>query len=327
MKPRVFVVQPIPEVAVDILREVAEVEIYPYLDRQITTDELASAARRSDYLFAMHETTITAEVMDANPKLKAIGTLGRTSETIDEAAAEARGLPILRGVDGDQPFLGVSKATADLTVAMILSLAYRLADADRYVRTVGFRQEQTMALMGIGCPGKTVGLIGLGKVARFMVPRLRPFGLELLYTKRSRLSPAEEDALGITWVPDKDEILARSDFVCLLCDYNPSTHLIVGERELKLMKPTAYLINTGRGRLVDEPALIRALQAGTIAGAGLDVFWNEPPVTHDPSVPPELCKLDNVILAPHNGGATWDVRGEMNSRVARAIVAHIKGKA
>ena len=324
MKPRVFVVQPIPEVALDILREAADVEVYPYMDRQITTDELASAARRSDYLFAMHETTITAEVLDANPNLKAIGTLGRVSETIDEAAATARGIPILRGADETQPFLGVSKATADLTVAMILNLAYRVTDADRYVRTIGFKQEQTLALMGIGCPGKTVGLIGLGKVGGFMVPRLKVFEMEVLYTKRTRLSPAEEDRLGISWVDGKDEILTRSDFVVLACDYNPTTHMIVGERELKLMKPTAFLINTGRGRLVDEPAMIRALQDGTIAGAGLDVFWNEPPVTHDPSVPTELCKLDNVILAPHNGGATWDVRGEMNSRVARAIVAHIR---
>jgi glyoxylate reductase len=324
MKPRVFVVQPIPEVAIDILREVADVEVYPYTDRQITTDELCSAARRSDYLFAMHETTISAEVMDANPNLKAIGTLGRTSETIDEEAAKARGLPLLRGANGTQPFLGVSKATADLTVGMIVSLAYRILDADRYTRTIGFKQEQTLALMGIGCPGKTVGLIGLGKVAGFMVPRLKAFEMNVLYTKRNRLSPEEEAALGVEWVADKDALIQRSDFVCTTCDLNPSTHKIVGERELKLMKPTAFLINTGRGRLVDEPAMIKALQDGTIAGAGLDVFWNEPPVTHDPSVPPELAKLDNVILAPHNGGATWDVRGEMNSRVARAIVDHIR---
>jgi lactate dehydrogenase-like 2-hydroxyacid dehydrogenase len=327
LSPRVFVVQPIPDVAIDILREVADVEVYPYLDRQITIDELSSAARRSDYLFAMHETTITAEVLDANPKLKAIGTLGRVSETIDEEAAAARGIPILRGVDGTQPFLGVSRATADLTVAMILNLAYRVTDADRYVRTVGFKQEQTLALMGIGCPGKTIGLIGLGKVGTFMVPRLTALEMHVLYTKRTRLSPEDEAARGIEWVADTDDILKQSDFVVLACDYNPSTHLLIGERELKLMKPTAYLINTGRGRLIDEPAMIRALQDGTIAGAGLDVFWNEPPVTPDPSVPPELCKLDNVILAPHNGGATWDVRGEMNSRVARAIVAHIRGEA
>jgi len=114
--------------------------------------------------------------------------------------------------------------------------------------------------------------------------------------------------------------------VVIACDYNPTTHRLIGARELALMKPTAFLINTGRGRIVDEPALVKALQDGTIAGAGLDVFWNEPPVTHDPAPSPELYKLDNVILAPHNGGATWDVRGAMTKSVARNIVAMIKGE-
>ena len=171
----------------------------------------------------------------------------------------------------------VSKTTADLTVTMVLCLAYRLVEADAYTRAGGFRQEQTMALMGIGCPGKRVGLIGLGKVGRLMVPRLQAFEMRVSYTKRQRLSAQEEPALDLEWVDDKESILRDCDFVCLEASYNPSTHLLIGERELKLMKPTAYLINTGRGRLVDEAALIRALQNGTIAGAGLDVFWNEPP--------------------------------------------------
>src|SRR5439155_22182544 len=123
-----------------------------------------------------------------------------------------------------------------------------------------------------------------------------------------------------------DELMARSDFVCVECEYNTSTHKLIGARELGLMKPTAYLVNTARGRIVDEPALIKALQDGTIAGAALDVFWHEPPVRYDPWVPDELRKLDNVILAPHNGGATWQVRGEMNKSVARGIVALIKGE-
>ena len=321
-----FVVQPIPEVALDILREVADVEVYPYTDRQITTDELANAARRADYLFAMHETTITREVVLANPKLRGIGIGGRYPETVDLDACDAAGIPLLTS---PRPAAGgytlVSKTTADLTVAMLLCLAYRLVEADDYTRAGGFRQEQTMALMGIGCPGKTVGLIGLGKVGRLMVPRLRAFELEVLYTKRSRLPVDEEQTLGIEWVDDKTDILRRSDFVCMEASYNPSTHLMIGAPELKLMKPTAYFMNTGRGRLVDEVALIAALQDGTIAGAGLDVFWNEPPVSHDPFVPVALRKLDNVVLAPHNGGATWDSRGAQTSAIARNIVAHIKG--
>jgi glyoxylate reductase len=323
----VFVVQPIPDVALDILREVADVEVYPYEDRQITTDELASAVRRSDYLFAMHETTITRDVIEANPNLKGIGIGGRYAETVDLAACDAAGIPLL--TNPTRPpgaYSSVSKTTADLTVAMLLCLAYRLVEADAYTRAGGFRQEQTMALMGIGCPGMTVGLIGLGRVGKLMVPRLLAFELHVLYTKPTRLASDEEQTLGVEWVEDKDDLLRRSDFVCMEASYNPSTHELVGARELKLMKPTAYFINTGRGRLVNEPALIEALQNGTIAGAGLDVFWNEPPVSHDPFVPHALRKLDNVVLAPHNGGATWDSRGAQTSAIARNIVAHIKGE-
>ena len=191
-------------------------------------------------------------------------------------------------------------------MGMILGLAYRLVEADRYTKCGHFKQEQTMALMGLGCPGKTAGLIGLGIVGEFMVPRLRAFEMRVIYTKRRRLAPERERELGLEWAADKEEILRRSDFVVVACDYNPTTHRLIGARELALMKSTAFLINTGRGRIVDEAALVKALQDGTIAGAGLDVFWNEPPVTHYPAPSPELYKLDNVILAPHNGGATWD---------------------
>jgi phosphoglycerate dehydrogenase-like enzyme len=114
--------------------------------------------------------------------------------------------------------------------------------------------------------------------------------------------------------------------VCIACDYNPQTRKLIGARELGLMKPTAYLINTARGRIVDEPELIRTLREGKIAGAALDVYWNEPPLTYDPHVPDELRKLDNVILAPHNGGATWEVRGSRNASVARGMVAMMRGE-
>jgi len=324
MRPRVFVVQPVPDVAIDILRSVADVEIYPYMDRQISPGELASAARRADYIFALHETTVTEEVFAANPSLKVV-LAGRHSDTVDFDAARRYGVSILTAAALAPASLRVSRATADLAVGMIIDLAYRISEADRYTRCGGFRQEQTMALMGIGCTERTVGLIGLGKVALFMVPRLRALEMDVVYTKRSRLPIEEESALGVRWMPHHDDILRTCDFVSLQCSYNPSTHLLIGERELGLMKPGAYFINTARGRIVDEPALIKALQQGTIAGAGLDVFWHEPPVS-DPWVPPAFYKLDNVVLAPHNGGATWDSRGEMTSRIAQTIVADIKGE-
>ena len=325
-RPRVFVVQPVPNVAIDILRGVADVEIYPYMDRQISPGELASAARSADYIFAMHETTVTEEVFAANPRLKGVVLAGRHSDTVDFDAARRHGVPILTAAALAPPSLRVSRATADLAVGMIIDLAYRISEADRYTRGSGFRQEQTMALMGVGCTGRSVGLIGLGKVAQFMVPRLRAFEMEVFYTKRSRLPLEEESAFGVTWLPHHDDVLRTCDFVSLQCTYNPSTHLLIGDRELRLMKPSAYFINTARGRIVDEPALIKALQDGTIAGAGLDVFWHEPPVTPVPWVPPAFFKLDNVVLAPHNGGATWDSRGEMTTRIAQVIVADIKGE-
>jgi glyoxylate reductase len=328
MRPKVFVVQPIPEAAIDVLREAADVSVYPYMDRQISVEELAAAAKRADWLLVMHETSVTAEVINANPNLKGIGSFASSTPHIDMKVANARKIPIVIGDPKLSPT--VSRATADLTMAMLLGLAYRLVDSDRYTRCGKFRQEQTLALMGIGCPGKTVGLIGLGKVAEIMAPRIKAFEMHTLYTKRTRLPAAREAELHVEWVPQLDELIRRSDFICVACDYNPSTHKLFGERELHLMKPEAYLINTGRGRIVDEPELIKALKERRIAGAALDVFWNEPyiddpaPLT-EPWVPEELCKLDNVILAPHNGGATWDVRGGKGVMVARAMVEMMRG--
>jgi len=333
MKPRVFVAQPAVEAALDILREVADVTVYPHLDRQITGDELAANARRADWLMLVSDNIVTAETINGAPGLKGIGTVSTRGLYIDMAAATARKVAVISSDPADLEGAsagvavrgGVSLATADLTMGMLIGLAYRMVDADRFTRAGHFKQEQTLALMGVGCTGKTVGLIGLGKVARFMVPRIRAFDMHILYTKRTRLSPDEERAQGLEWATSLDDLLRRSDFVCVECDYNPQTHKLIGARELGLMKTTAYLINTARGRIIDEPELIRALQNGAIAGAALDVYWNEPPVTYDPQVPLELRRLDNVILNPHNGGATWEVRGSRAASVARGIVTMLNG--
>lgn len=326
MRPKVFVAQQIPEGALDILRETADVSVYPYSDRQISVDELIGGVQRSDWLFALHETNVTAEVIYANPNLKGIGVLCLARPFVDMAAANACKIPVI----GEDPSATVHLATADLTIAMLLGLAYRLIEADRYTRCGKFRQEQTMALLGVGCPGKTVGLIGLGRVAAYLPSRLRAFDMHVIYTKRTRLPRERERELGVEWTPTMDDLLKRSDFVCIECNYNPSTHKLIGRRELDLMKPEAYLINTGRGRIVDESELIRALQNKSIAGAALDVFWNEPysgeSAISEPWVPEELCKLDNVILAPHNGGATVDVRGRKASSVARGMVQMMRGE-
>ena len=323
MAPRIFVSQPIPEVALARMREYAEVEVYPYSHREISVAELESGCRRADYVFCMHQTPITASMIEANPKLRGFGVAHVRTDVQDVAACEAAGVRLLEAHRTEEQRNGNGRATADLMVALVLSLAYRVVEADRYSRANGYFQEMTMDLMGLGCSDKTVSLIGLGRVAEFAVPRLRALDLHVLYTKRNRLPAEREEELGVEWVGELDELLVRGDYVSMCANYEDANLQLMGEREFALMKPTAYFINIGRGRLVDEDAMIRALQHGTIAGAGLDVFWNEPPVAHDAYIPESLRQLDNVVLTPHNGGATWDSRGRQTLAIAQAIVDDI----
>jgi glyoxylate reductase len=329
VRPRVFVVQPIPEIAIDMMSKVAEVEVFPHSYRQVSRDELAAAAGRNDYIFTMHETMIDKTVVDANPNLKGIAVGGDDyGDMIDVAACEAAGIDIIQHRDELHSMTRLlnAKATADLTVALLMCLAYRVVESDVYTRAGRFRQEMTMELMGLGCTDKVAGIIGMGSVARQLAPRLRALDMTVIYTKRSRLSAGEEAHLGIRWVESLDELLPESDYVCMLANYNPSAHMMMGAAQFALMRPDAYFINTGRGRLVDEPAMIEALRDGTIAGAGLDVYWNEPPIVHDPDVPLALRNLPNVVLAPHNGGATWDSRGLQVQHIAQSIIDAINAK-
>jgi len=330
MPPKIFVCQPIPDAALDHMREHGDVEIFPFSHRAITVAELESAARRSDYIFCMHETPITASMCEANPQLKGYA-LGKPEEGIhDVAACEAYGIPMLLSSqieDRDAVRLGNGNATADLMVALLLSCAYRVVEADRYSRRYRWFQEMTMDLMGVGCTGKTVSIIGMGRVATCAAPRLKALQMNVLYTKRTRLTPDEEAELGLEWVDDMDELIARADYVSMLANYEPANYKMFGAREFALMKPTAYFINVGRGRLVDEEAMIQALRDGTIAGAGLDVYYDEPPVVVEPRIPDALIEMENVVLQPHNGGATWDSRSRQTLGIARAITMDIEQRA
>jgi glyoxylate reductase len=215
--------------------------------------------------------------------------------------------------------------TCDLTMAHILGLAWRLVEADTFTRAGRFHQEQSMTFLCHALPGKVLGLIGMGAIGKEIAKRARAFEMKVIYTKHTRLSQEEEAELGVEWVDDKDHVLRDSDFVSIMASYNPSTHLMIGEREFGLMKPSAFFINTARGRIVDEQALIAALRESRIAGAGLDVYWTEPPVG-EPSPPEELFKMDNVILTPHIGSATHESRGRMAMMAVENAVALIKGE-
>lgn len=326
MKPRVFVFQPIPQVAIDTLREAADVTVYPHLDRMISMDEMIGAAQRHDYLLALHENFIPGQVMRANPKLKGVGILGGKTGMVDYDVALELKIPVVSVPKEVVPSGGPNKNTADLTVALLLNLAYRVIEADTYTKAGKFKQNQTMALMGEGVPYKTVGLIGLGGMGNYMVPVFKALGLDIIYNKRTRLPVAREKELGVAWRADMDDVFRESDYVVVACPLTHETIDMIRKRHFDLMKPTAYFINTARGKIVVEQDLIDALREKRIAGAGLDVYATEPPECWEVTVPEELCKMDNVILLPHNGGATWDTRGILLNTVAEGIVALIRGE-
>jgi lactate dehydrogenase-like 2-hydroxyacid dehydrogenase len=334
MRPKIFVSQPIPQPALDLMAEVADLEVFPWDHREASIDELESAAQRSDYFFIMHTVPIRAQYFRPGAKLRGIGMQMAREDLHDLEAMKAAGVkqimstPIVATDDPDDfswDGYGLNpRATGQLMVALLLNCAYRVNEADTFCRANGFFQEMTMQFMGQGTTGKTVGLYGFGKVAKQAARMLKEMDMTVLYNKRTRLTEAEEARWGVTWCADPEDLISQSDYVCLLVDFDDSKLKMFGEKQFELMKPTAYFINVARGRLVDQDALIAALQNKTIAGAGLEVFWTEPPNVIDAYVDEAFRKMDNVVLAPHNGGATYNSRGAQTLHIAQALVDEIK---
>jgi glyoxylate reductase len=198
-------------------------------------------------------------------------------------------------------------------------VARRVVEADRALRAGMFPGAQSQRFVGGEVHGKTLGTIGLGAIGRATVYRARGFGMRVVYTKRQRLPVAEEEALGVQY-RTLPELLSESDFVVVNASYHPGTHHLIGAKELSLMKPTAYLINTARGPIVDEAALVEVLRAGRIAGAALDVYEREPEVT------PALKELSNVVLTPHIGSAARDTREQIAHIVVDNILEFLGGR-
>jgi len=317
IKPKVFVVQPIMDVGRRALEEIAEVEVFES-DRMIGRPELLRGIRESDYLWMLGDTRVDEEVMASAPNLKGIATMALFANVVDVEAATRRGLPVTV-----VPHL-ITKTTCDLTCALILGLAWRLVEADRFVRSGHFHQEQSTTFLTTELSGKSVAMVGLGEIGTEIAKRLRAFEMEILYTKRNRLPGDRERELGVVWVPGLDELLPRADFVVVMTTYNATTHKMFGAREFDLMKPSAFFVNTARGRIVDEPALVDALREGRIAGAGLDVYWQEPPIG-EPAPSPALFDFPNVILTPHIGSATVEAREAMSLAVVDNLRAMIGG--
>jgi glyoxylate reductase len=314
-KPKVFVVQPVMDVGREALEQFAEVDVFDS-HRMIRKPELLERSRDCDYIWMLGDTPIDEEVIASNENLKGIATMALFPNVVDVEAATSRGIPVTV-----VPHV-ITKTTCDLTCALVIGLAWRLVEADAFVRAGHFHQEQSTTFLTHELAGKVVGMIGLGEIGSEIVKRLRAFEMEVVYTKRNRLPEEREAELGVTWVKELDDVLRQADFVVLMTTYNKTTHKLIGERQFELMKPTAFFVNTARGRIVDEPALIKALRRKEIAGAGLDVYWNEPPVS-EPMPSPELFKFDNVILTPHIGSATHEARAKM----ALAVVDNLRAMA
>lgn len=312
-RPRVFITQPIHPSAIERLRTVADVEWNRDPLHILTKAELVAAARNCDVLYCLLHDRIDRDVIAANPGLIGIASTTITPADIDIAAASARRIPVTV-----IPAALLDDATADLAWALLLSVARRVVESDRLLRSGTFPGSQSAYMEGGGVSGKTLGLIGMGGVGRAAARRARGFSMELLYHDPRRLEPAEEKGLGLTWAP-LEHLLARSDFVSLHARLTPESRHLMGDRQLGLMKRSAYLINTARGPLVDEEALVRALSAGRIAGAGLDVF------EHEPRPLPALLALPNVVTTPHAGSAVRELRAAMANVAVDNIVAMLEG--
>ncbi len=313
MQPKVFITQPVSETAIRKLQAVAEVTWNPDPLHVVTKTELLEAVRKHNYLFCLLHDSIDAEVIAANPDLKVIASMAIIPAAIDVKAATARRVP----VTVIPPI--VTEATADLHWALLLAVARRVVEADQLLQKGTFPGGQSAYLEGARVYGKTLGIIGCGRIGQAVARRARGFGMRILYYERTPLDPAEEEVLTVTYTA-MDRLLEEADFVSVNCAFTRETYHLIGEPQLTRMKPTAYLINTARGPVVDEKALVKTLRERRIAGAALDVF------EHEPHVDPELVRLPNVVLTPHIGSAVSELREEMALIVAENILAVIQGR-
>ena len=293
----------------------AEVDVNPDPIHIPNQQELLAAVRSHDILFCLLHDRIDAEVIAANPKLQAIASMKITPSDIAVEAATARGIPITV-----IPAM-VTEATADIHFALLLAVARRVVEGDRLVRAGVFPGSQSSYLEAAMVSGKVIGLVGGGgRIGKAVARRARGFNMKCLYWGPRRRPAAEEQEAGINYV-SLEQLLAESDFVSLHTPLTAETYHQIGMRELGFMKKTAFLINTARGSIVDEPALALALAQGQIAGAGLDVFENEPHVT------PGLLAMNNTVLTPHLGSAVAELREAMAHVVVDNILALLDGRA
>ena len=317
---KIFVPQPIPEVAASRLNELGDVIIYPHFDRQIPYNEMLESVADKQILFAVGEVPYDAELINSAKELRFISAMHVSAKFVDFAAATSRNIPVA-GI----PNVGLAKTTAEFTFALLMATAWRLPEANTFLREDRWRQNQSMAFMGSRLYDKTLGIVGMGQIGQLVARKAAACDMKIIYNKRSRLSPAEEFVLGSAEYRNLDDLFMESDFVAITTALTKDTEGLVNERLISLMKPSAILINTSRGPVVDEIALEKALREKRIRGAGLDVYQTEVPEP-DPGPVDGLKDHPNVVLTPHMGSAARETREEMAMRAVQNIERFIQGK-
>jgi glyoxylate reductase len=273
-------------------------------DTKMTREELAAAMRDCDVIVPTIGDAIDAGLIgQAGDRLKLIANYGAGVDHIDVATARQRGILV-----SNTPGV-VTEDTADMVMALILSVTRRIPQGLALMQSGEWQGWSPMANLGGRIGGKRLGILGMGRIGQAVARRARAFGMQVHYNNRKRLRPEVEAELEATWWESLDQMVARMDILSVNCPHTPSTFHLLNARRIKLMKPSAVIVNTSRGEVIDENALTRALRAGEIAAAGLDVY------EHGHDINPRLRDLPNVVLLPHMGSATLEGRVEMGEKV------------
>ena len=313
MKPKVVLTRKLPDVTETRMRELFDAELSAH-DIPLGPDALVAAMQDTDVLVPTVTDKLTEAILaQAGSRLKLIASFGTGVDHIDLAAAKARGITVTNtpGV--------LSEDTADVAMALILSVPRRLVEGDRRARSGKWTGWSPTGMLGHRINGKRLGIIGMGQIGQAIARRARGFGMSVHYHNRNAVHPAIEAELEATYWDDLDEMLRRMDIVSVNCPYTDATKGLVSAERLALMPENAYLVNTARGEIVDEKALADALEAGSIAGAGLDVYADEPVIAQ------RLRERNNVVLLPHIGSATIEGRHAMGDKVIINIQTFLDG--
>ena len=311
MKPRIFVTRPVPSGVLDLLAAHGDLH-FRAEDTPIALPEMAEACREAEGVLVCGA-HLPREVLQQAPRLRAVSNVGVGYDNIDVPACTERHIPVTNTSGA------LEETTAELALALLVAAARRVVEGDRYVREGRWRQWEWKLLWGADVHHRTLGIYGFGRIGQTLARYGRGLSMSILYHSRRRVAESIERELEARYV-DREILLRESDFLSLHVPLTPETHHLIKAEDLSLMKPTAFLINTARGKVVDEDALVAALRAGKIAGAGLDVF------EHEPQVNPALLSMPHVVLMPHVGSATASTRFNMAKLGAENLLALLEGR-